>query len=93
MKSQFCIPAPTTLLELSELLSVVNPLRLSATVLDPELGVQFTVYPRHCFSDLQEDRDHFIADFWQSAAPHLNSNTECILRQHGHQTVLQLNSH
>lgn len=93
MKSQFSIPAPANLRELRSLLAVVNPIRLSATVLDSNLGVKFVVYPEHCFSDVQATRDQFIADFWERANPYTNRNTECIIRQHGNQTVLQLNSH
>ncbi len=91
MKSQFSIPAPENLQAFRDLLPDHAPFRLSSVTTDPELGVVFTSAPQHCFSSKRTDRDKITSDFWSGIAPHIAADTVCIIRQHGQQTVLQLN--
>lgn len=91
MSKRFTIPCPTKLRELHELLPRDSAIRLSCLDSDSHLGSSFIVYPRHQFTTDREKRSHFITNFWDEVKQHIDHKTTCVLRQHGKQTVLQLN--
>ena len=92
MKTKFSITCPESQHDLHNLLPTSGPIRLSSVKYDPHLGIKFTVTPQHCFSKEQATRNMFIAKFWENVSPHINRDTTCIVRQHGRQTTLQLNT-
>ena len=91
MNGRYTTPCPTKLRELHELLPRDSAIRLSCLERDSHLGSSYIVYPRHQFTTERKQHNHFIATFWDDVQAHLTHKTTCVLRQHGKQTVLQLN--
>ena len=87
----YTIPCPKRACELSDLLPKTAPIRLSAIAPEgKERELVFIATPEHSFES-GANRDRTLAKFWETVSPHLKHSSTCILRQHGRQTVLQIN--
>ena len=89
--SRYGIPCPSRLNHLKELLPASAPIRLACTQQVDKFGIEYIAYPQHCFSLEKETRSTFIEKFWETVEPLIRHDTVCVIRQHGRQTVLQLN--
>lgn len=89
--SQYSIPCPCHLKDLRDLLPHRTPIRLSAIKGDVKLGADYIYPPTHYFGDDVKLYDALTRDFWVNTYPRITDSTECILRKHGKQTVIQFN--
>ena len=88
----YTIPCPKGIGEIKDLLPASAPIRLSAVKpTGKERILTFTVTPMHSFDAGGTNRNKLVSELWSSVAPHLTHNSTCVLRQHGRQTVLQIN--
>ncbi|SSW79422.1 Uncharacterised protein [Klebsiella pneumoniae] len=89
--TRYGIPCPQKLSHLKELLPASAPIRLACLKTEDRDGSFFLCDPQNCFSNDKQRRSDFIDKFWEQAERYIRHDTQCIIRQHGRQTVLQLN--